>query len=130
MPLHIHGLSMRTLEQFFDRSTNDEKDYIRLVGTQCYSGGIHEISFNRKNTCSASTTTWGSTSRSWPKINAYGESFLKEIESKSEIVSLFPENVYLEIKKFESSALIPTSLLLILSSFKIPWSTFFIDIPN
>lgn len=55
--------------------------YVRLVGIQCYSGGLHEISFENENTCSASNTDFASVSNSDPKISAYGKGFWEEIRN-------------------------------------------------
>jgi len=58
--------------------------FVRIVGVHCYSGGIHEISFVNKQTCSLASTDWVSKSSSTEEINLYGKGIVAEKDLLSE----------------------------------------------
>ncbi len=48
---------------------------VHIVGTQCFSGGVHTISFDRPNTCSVANSDFRTTAKSDPERDPYSEGF-------------------------------------------------------
>lgn len=63
----------------------DNTKYNRIIATQCYSGSIHNISFDFENVCSLSSTDWKSPSIVTQKdnINLYVKGILIEKQSSN-----------------------------------------------
>lgn len=69
-------IDLRTQDfgDFANLKLSDQK-YVRLVGIQCFSGALHEVSFQNENTCSATSTDFSVTNLSDERISLYGQGF-------------------------------------------------------
>ncbi len=73
------------------RSEFDENDIIRMVGVQCFGGGLHEIAFSQRNVCAATATDWITVSTSFESTNQYVQGITNE-KSASPSSKLFDLN--------------------------------------
>ncbi len=59
-----------------------ETSRVKLVGIQCFPGGLHSVAFDLPNACASTSTDFKTATNSLPDYNYYGKGFWEEFKNQ------------------------------------------------